>query len=105
MGIGVGDLVVAARAGARAAVRSGRGGVAAELGEGDAERFERLRAVRRRLADEESVPAYIVFSDAVLREMAVRRPSSEAELLDVPGIGPAKLQRYGAAFLEELARA
>jgi ATP-dependent DNA helicase RecQ len=104
MKIGVGDLVVASRVTARAVVRGGRGGAVAELDDGAAERFERLRAVRRRLADAESVPAYIVFSDAVLREMAVRRPSSEAELLDVPGIGPAKMQRYGAEFLAELTR-
>ena len=50
----------------------------------------------------EGVPAYIVFSDAVLRAMAARLPRSEAELLDVPGVGPAKLQRYGEAFLEVL---
>jgi ATP-dependent DNA helicase RecQ len=65
----------------------------------DSALFERLRALRRQLADKENVPAYIVFSDAVLREMAQRHPRSEAELLSVPGIGPAKLARYGAAFL------
>jgi len=64
--------------------------------------FERLRAVRRRLADAEGVPAYIVFSDAVLREMAARLPRSEEALLEVPGVGPVKLRRYGAAFLEAL---
>ncbi|MCC6649787.1 MAG: ATP-dependent DNA helicase RecQ [Candidatus Eisenbacteria bacterium] len=101
-GIGVGDLVVAGRG--RAVVKTGRGSAASSLGEADGELFERLRVVRRRLADAESVPAYIVFSDAVLREMAVRRPSSENELLDVPGIGPAKMQRYGAEFLAELSK-
>ena len=45
------------------------------------------------------MPAYIVFSDKVLVEIAGRRPSSEAELLDVPGVGPAKLAKYGDAFL------
>ena len=64
--------------------------------------FQRLRALRKRLADDQGVPAYIVFSDRVLQEMAVRRPSSAAELLDVPGVGPAKLERYGRAFLDEL---
>jgi ATP-dependent DNA helicase RecQ len=49
------------------------------------------------------VPAYIVFSDAVLRAMAARRPQTPAELLQVPGVGPVKLERYGAAFLEALA--
>ena len=66
------------------------------------ELFERLRAVRRRLADAEGVPAYIVFSDAVLREMAKHAPRSRAELLAVSGVGPVKLERYGEAFLEEL---
>jgi ATP-dependent DNA helicase RecQ len=69
----------------------------------EAQLFERLRTLRRQLADRENVPAYIVFSDAVLREMARRRPASEAALLAVPGVGPAKVQRYGAAFLELLA--
>ena len=65
--------------------------------------FEDLRALRRRLADAEGVPAYIVFSDAVLRAMAARRPRTPAEMLQVPGVGPVKLERYGAAFLEALA--
>jgi len=64
--------------------------------------FQRLRALRRALADGEGVPAYIVFSDAVLERMATLRPSDEAGLLAVPGIGPAKLARYGAAFLRLL---
>jgi ATP-dependent DNA helicase RecQ len=64
--------------------------------------FDQLRVRRRQLADAEGKPAYIVFSDAVLREMALRRPTSEAALLKVPGVGAAKLERYGAAFLEVL---
>ncbi|MGH7446474.1 MAG: RecQ family ATP-dependent DNA helicase, partial [Longimicrobiales bacterium] len=68
----------------------------------DVELFERLRTLRKRLADEAGVPAYIVFSDMTLKALAEMRPASEQELLDVPGIGPAKLERYGAAFLEEL---
>jgi ATP-dependent DNA helicase RecQ len=64
--------------------------------------FERLRALRRALADAERVPAYIVFSDAVLVRMAAERPTDDAGLLAIPGIGPAKLARYGAAFLHAL---
>ncbi len=68
----------------------------------DDELFERLRAVRRALADAEGVPAYIVFSDAVLSRMAAARPIDEAGLLAVSGVGPAKLQRYGEAILRVL---
>jgi len=71
----------------------------------DGELFERLRALRRALADDEGVPAYIVFSDAVLARMAADRPQDEAGLLAVPGVGPAKLARYGAAFLRALREA
>jgi len=67
--------------------------------------FEKLRALRKRLADAEKVPAYIVFNDAVLRQMAVQRPRNEEELLGLSGVGPAKLRRYGAAFLSEIAAA
>jgi ATP-dependent DNA helicase RecQ len=70
--------------------------------EADADLFDRLRVLRRQIADAEHVPAYIVFSDAVLREMARRTPKTPNALLSVPGIGPAKLARYGEAFLEVL---
>src|SRR5207249_2845194 len=64
--------------------------------------FDRLRVLRRRIADSESVPAYIVFSDAVLRDMARRVPKTERELMTISGVGPAKLTRYGQAFLDVL---
>ena len=64
--------------------------------------FERLRALRRQLADAENVPAYIVFSDAVLARMAAARPTDDAGLLAIAGVGPAKLARYGAEFLRVL---
>lgn len=85
-----------------AGARSSRSSPAPEEGEFDAELFEKLRALRRRLAEAENVPAYIVFNDAVLRNLAARLPRDERELLEIPGIGPAKLQRYGAAFIEEI---
>jgi superfamily II DNA helicase RecQ len=66
------------------------------------ELFEDLRALRKRIADTQGVPAYIVFNDGTLRAMAQRMPMTAAELLDVPGVGPAKLERYGGAFLEVL---
>jgi ATP-dependent DNA helicase RecQ len=68
----------------------------------DGELFQQLRALRRTLAEAEGVPAYIVFSDAVLARMAAERPTDEAGLLAISGVGPAKLARYGAAFLRVL---
>jgi ATP-dependent DNA helicase RecQ len=65
--------------------------------------FHQLRALRKRLADEQHVPAYVVFSDAALAEMAARKPGTHAELLELSGIGQAKLQRYGDAFLAAIA--
>ena len=62
--------------------------------------FESLRSLRKELADAQHVPAYIVFSDKVLWEMVARRPTTPAEMLEVPGVGPAKLKRYGRAFLD-----
>ncbi len=79
---------------------AGPGGTAA-----DGALFESLRSLRKELADSQGVPAYIVFSDKVLWEMASRKPATPAELLDVPGVGPAKLERYGQQFLGLLNRA
>jgi ATP-dependent DNA helicase RecQ len=64
--------------------------------------FARLKVLRKRLADERGLPAYIVFSDGVLLAMAAQRPSTEEELLRISGIGPKKLARYGAIFLAEV---
>jgi ATP-dependent DNA helicase RecQ len=48
------------------------------------------------------VPAYVVFSDATLLDMAKRHPTSDAEMLGVSGVGPRKLAQYGEAFLKVL---
>jgi ATP-dependent DNA helicase RecQ len=64
--------------------------------------FLKLKALRKQLADEKSMPAYFIFSDAVLLELANRRPKSEAELLTISGIGPKKVAQYGAFFLAAL---
>jgi len=86
-------------------LRTVRAGRAAELAglPVDEALFEELRALRKQLADEQNVPAYVVFSDATLAEMAARRPATQAELLDVNGVGQTKLERYGDAFLEAIA--
>ena len=86
-------------------LRADRAGRAAELAgmPVDEALFEALRGLRKQLADEQNVPAYVVFSDATLAEMAARRPATHAELLDVNGVGRSKLERYGDAFLELIA--
>lgn len=65
----------------------------------DEQVFETLRAWRAEVAREEKVPPYIIFSDATLMAAAEALPSDENELLDVSGIGPVKVERYGAGLL------
>ena len=65
--------------------------------------FERLRALRKRLADEHGLPPYVVFHDATLREMAERRPLNLTQFADIPGVGQAKLARYGDHFIAAIA--
>ena len=62
--------------------------------------FQKLRDLRRSIAQENNVPAYVVFGDATLRDMARRRPTTPDELIEVKGVGPQKLQAFGEAFLE-----
>ena len=64
--------------------------------------FEALRATRKRLASEGGVPPYVVFHDSALRAMVADRPATRAALARVPGVGDAKLERYGDAFLQVL---
>jgi len=64
--------------------------------------FEALRAVRRELAQEAQVPPYVIFHDSVLRDMALRRPASLAELGTLSGVGARKLEAYGQAFLNAI---
>ena len=65
--------------------------------------FERLRDLRKRLADERDVPAYIVFSDVALRQMARNYPESERDFARISGVGEKKLREYGEVFLNEIA--
>jgi ATP-dependent DNA helicase RecQ len=71
----------------------------------EAELFDRLRGLRKRLAQARGLPAYIVFSDASLEEMVARLPKTKEELLAISGVGPKKLAQYGEAFLEVLRQA
>jgi superfamily II DNA helicase RecQ len=70
----------------------------------DEELFVALRKLRKEIADTRGIPAYLVFSDATLRGMAVAHPKSAEELLEVSGVGPVKLEAYGDRFLALLRR-
>jgi ATP-dependent DNA helicase RecQ len=78
-------------------------GTEAEADPAVGERFLRLKKLRKELADARSVPAYVVFSDATLLLMAERNPRTAQDLLGISGVGPKKLEQYGALFLAELA--
>jgi ATP-dependent DNA helicase RecQ len=69
----------------------------------NAEVFRALRDLRKEIADERDVPAYVVFSDAVLRAMARELPRSPAQLLKISGVGEKKLADFGARFLSAIA--
>ena len=107
-GTAITDLLEEATIPVRSRARSGIPGGGAKQ---DIERdpsnpvFQKLRVLRKKLADAQGVPAYIVFSDQVLWDMVEARPSTPAQLLDVSGVGPAKLERYGEVFLEALTEA
>lgn len=62
-----------------------------------------LKALRTRLAQEAGVPAYVIFSNAVLADMAEKRPRTMPEFLDVSGVGEIKAGRYGGAFIKTIA--
>ena len=64
--------------------------------------FERLRALRRQLADERGVPAYIIFSDVSLREMAKHYPTTPVQFRRIPGVGEQKLKQFAEPFLDEI---
>ena len=64
--------------------------------------FESLRVLRRKLADQRGVPAYVLFNDATLRDMARLRPSTPSALLDIRGVGEKKLADFGQRFIEEI---
>jgi ATP-dependent DNA helicase RecQ len=67
--------------------------------------FLGLRARRLEIAQAQNVPAYVVFNDRTLVEMARQRPRSAIEMGSLPGVGTAKLERYGKEFLKVIADA
>jgi len=74
----------------------------ANIDEADRELWEALKACRKNLADDQGVPPYTIFHDATLMEMMQFRPSNNAELLTINGVGEVKLDKYGDHFLEIL---
>jgi len=75
---------------------------AAALDDADGELFARLKALRRELAQEKKVPAYVIFSDATLLDMCVLKPHDMETLARVNGVGPKKLKDFGTVFLDAL---
>lgn len=88
----------AARRGSRSQV-SGADLVQTPLGE---DLFERLRALRKRLADEQKVPPYVVFADSALRAMSEQQPQTLDAFAGISGVGKHKLEHYGETFIAEI---
>lgn len=70
---------------------------------GSTDLFSALKAVRMQIAQEENVPAYLVFTNAALTDMAAKRPHTMEEFLEVSGVGEKKAAQYGAVFLKAIA--
>ncbi len=86
--------------------RARRGSSApAELDEADAPLLTALKAKRRELAAEAGVPAYVIFADRTLIDMAAKRPRDSLAMTEIHGVGERKLERFGAAFLAVIAEA
>lgn len=64
--------------------------------------FETLRKLRYEIAQEEEVPAYVIFSDAALRQMEILRPMTDDDFLAVDGVGKVKLEKYGSDFINAI---
>jgi len=90
---------------ARGRGRSGRDAVAVQLPPEATSRFDALRRWRSDAAREQSVPAYVIFHDSTLREIALQQPGDIDALSRINGVGAGKLERYGPAVLETLAAA
>ena len=90
---------IVASATGKGARRDRRAATAAIVGDADSALLESLRSLRTRLARAQNVPAYVVFSDRTLVELATHRPTTAAAMREIHGIGDTKLERYGADFL------
>ena len=72
------------------------------VGQKDRELWEALRECRKQLAADFNIPGYMIFHDATLMEMMESKPQTESEMLSINGVGEAKLQKFGPAFLETI---
>lgn len=79
-----------------------KGGAPAELAPGDKPLLDALKDLRRRLANERDVPAYVIFSDRSLIEMATRKPETLDAMRGIHGVGERKLNDFGPAFIETI---
>ncbi|WP_188559052.1 DNA helicase RecQ [Hymenobacter glacieicola] len=68
----------------------------------EAQLFEALRTLRKRIADEQGVPPYVIFTDSTLQEMAAERPINRVAMLSISGVGMKKFETYGEAFIREV---
>jgi len=79
--------------------KTARGAASPFTGERDQSLWEALRALRRKLAEKQGVPPYVVFHDATLAEMVALRPESLSQFAHISGVGERKLAAYGEAFV------
>ncbi len=106
LGPGAPRSAAAGQAGSPPAAGGRKGGRAAAVPAGaDPAVAERLRAWRRERSQRDGVPAYVVFPDSTLHELAARRPATPRALRAVPGFGPTRAERYGDETLEVIAAA
>jgi ATP-dependent DNA helicase RecQ len=92
---------LASAASAKGARRDKRAAAASAIvGDADAALLDALKALRTKFAQAQKVPAYVVFSDRTLAELATHRPTTPRAMREIHGVGDTKLERYGAAFLE-----
>ncbi|MFW5871201.1 MAG: RecQ family ATP-dependent DNA helicase [Verrucomicrobiota bacterium] len=86
----------------RKAAKRRYGSVAAEIGDFNSDLFENLRDLRKKLASEQGVPPYVVFSDRALHEMARYFPTTRSDMLQITGVGETKLARYCNQFMQAI---
>ncbi|RZK22980.1 MAG: RecQ family ATP-dependent DNA helicase, partial [Hymenobacter sp.] len=86
----------------RATRKAAADAAAAGAGTPEARLFERLRQLRKQIADEQGVPPYVVFTDTTLQEMAREQPTSRVAMLSVSGVGMKKFETYGEVFIEAI---